>query len=269
MTPSAAEPWAGSLVDALLAARDTTVAPSRRESGARVVHAQLSKYAKRFGLDGPELVAQAWVRALTRPIALLTHTGDDTVRERELKSWLKTVVTNLAMDTFRRRKRDRDREEKPRRSDDDGPESGAGNRIDELPSPTPDDGIDEEEAAVGQRALRAVRSAFERARIDCIDDTVRTDFDAAWGEVTALVEGETTVDVLLGAHVGSKEFVRRRDALYKRHERARKRVLAACAELEATAELPAEDLAHARAAIEGYFKRRQIRSRDASKGAKA
>lgn len=255
MNTAAGRRWAGSLDEALAVARDPSAPGDRRSDAAGVVHEQLRRYASKWrGVEEDELVAQAWVRALTKDVAALARPPSDPQREPEVRSWLKTVVGNLANDVFRQRKRRR---------------QATPDELEEIPQPASDTETKEEEAAAGERALEVVRSAFERAREDCINDEVRTEFNAAWGEVTALVEGTVTVETLLAAFVGTPEFVRRRDALYKRHERARKRVLAACGAVKATGTITEEDIVRARSAVEGYFRRRQIRPGRASEAAKA
>ncbi len=276
MNPLEHPPKTMSLVDALLAARDPDSSPSLREAGARAVQSKLMHVAKKYArLDREELVAQVWVRALTKRIDALEESVEDSRREPALHKWLATVVDRVAMDAYRRRKREQQRTARADAAP--GEDAFDGRPFDGQE----EEGVERigffegdaesrlEHAAIAERALDAVRCAFERARAGCTNDAVRHDFDEAWGEINALVEGTTRVEQLLAPFVATPEFSRQRNALYKRHERARQRVLAACDAMAEGAALSPEALEHAKAAVEGYFKRRQIRPGDASNRTRA
>ncbi|HJK93578.1 MAG TPA: hypothetical protein RMH85_24585 [Polyangiaceae bacterium LLY-WYZ-15_(1-7)] len=182
--------------------------------------------AKRQRPDAPdskreEAVAEAVYRLLNR----LARGPLDAEHDGGVRKYVNLVVRSAFVDVERQ-----------------GQRHAGGKEPDELPSEAPEDTHDEvlEQAAeLGGRVLAAAAARFPRAKAS---------LQETFPELVRLAEGTTTVEELLGG-VGEAAFERQRNALYKRHERTRSRLVEALRSLEAGEEL---DAFEARAAA-GYL----------------
>ena len=184
-------------------------AGDRREA-AELLHDAMRKSAQRQRPAWPAARRDDAVdEALYRLLARLDRGPLRTDDEAGARSYLRMVVRSALVDDERRRRR-----------------AGPLVQPEDVPAPEPDETYDAllaEARALGPRVLAEAVRRFPRARAS---------LEEGFAEIVRLAEGAVTVASLVGSEDVSDDL-RRRNALYKRHERTRRRLLEALRALEA------------------------------------
>jgi DNA-directed RNA polymerase specialized sigma24 family protein len=207
---------------------DATATARARESAGAALHQAVTEAAIRAKVrekQRDDVVAIATLNVLKR----LSGAGGEAWLEEidSLPAYLTTIAKNTRTDGYR----DRGAADEVRRA-----VKVHGGRD----GPSPEDEVIGKQAAESWR--RHIEAALELSIAAQRGDAAQT--RVAWEQISELATGATTIEMLVAAEwnitAEDPSFVRRRNCVYKRHERARTAVLAGIEQLAARGQISAE-----------------------------